>query len=52
MRAAIAERRRLAPTAIVVVRWSKDLNVMFIMFGFPCTSCELMELIWIFLAKK
>jgi hypothetical protein len=38
-----AARQRLAPAAVVVVRWSKDLNVIFIMFGLACTSCELME---------
>jgi hypothetical protein len=41
--AAIAARRRLALAVVVVVRWSKDLNVLFIMFGLPFTSCEFME---------
>jgi hypothetical protein len=41
--AAIAACRRLALAAIVVVRCSNDLNIIFIMFGLPCTSCELME---------
>jgi hypothetical protein len=35
--------RRLALAAVVVVRWSKDLNVIFIIFGLPCISCELMN---------
>jgi hypothetical protein len=43
MGAATAVPRRLAPAEVVFVRWSKDLNVIFIMFGLPCTSCELME---------
>jgi hypothetical protein len=41
--AAIETRRRLAPIAVVVVRWIKDLNIIFIMFVVLCTSCELME---------
>jgi hypothetical protein len=41
--AATVAHRRLAPAVVVVIRWSKDLNVIFIMFGLPCTSCELME---------
>jgi hypothetical protein len=41
--AATAAHRRLALAAVVVVRWSKDLNVIFIMFELPCTSCKLME---------
>jgi hypothetical protein len=43
MGAAIAAHRRLTPAAVVVVRWSKDLNVIFIMFRLPCTSYEFME---------
>jgi hypothetical protein len=35
--AATMARRRLAPAAVVVVRWSKDLNVIFIMFGLSYT---------------
>ena len=41
--AATAARRRLALAAIVVVRWSKDLDVNFIMFRILCTSYELMK---------
>ena len=40
--AAIAARRRLALAAVVVIRWSKNLDVIFIMFGVFCTSCELL----------
>jgi hypothetical protein len=43
MDAATAARRRLAPAALVVVRWSKNLIVIFIMFELPCISCKLME---------
>jgi hypothetical protein len=43
MGAATAAHRRLALAAVVVVRWSKDLNIIFIMFGLSCTSCEFME---------
>jgi hypothetical protein len=46
------QRQRLALTAVLVVRWSKDLNIIFIMFELSCTSCELMEKIRIFYAKK
>jgi hypothetical protein len=35
--------RRLALAAEVVVRWSKDQNVIFIIFVVLCTSYELME---------
>jgi hypothetical protein len=41
-RAVIAARQRLTLAVVVVVRWSKDLNAIFIMFGLPCTY-ELME---------
>ena len=41
--AATAARRRLAPAAVVVARWSKDLDVIFIMFEMFCTACELNE---------
>jgi hypothetical protein len=43
MGAATAARRWLALAAVVVIRWSNDLNVIFIMFGLPCISCEFME---------
>jgi hypothetical protein len=35
-------RQRRVLAAVVVVRWSKDLDVIFIMFGVLCT-CELLE---------
>jgi hypothetical protein len=35
MGAATAARRQLAPVAVVVVRWSKDLNIIFVMFELP-----------------
>ena len=41
--AATAARRRLALAAVVFVRWSKDLDVIFIMFRILCTSYELMK---------
>jgi hypothetical protein len=40
--AAAAAHRQLALEAVVVVRWSKNLDVMFIMFEMICTSCELL----------
>jgi hypothetical protein len=43
-------RRRLA--AIVVIRWSKEFTIIFIIFGLPCTSCVLMKWISIFSGKK
>jgi hypothetical protein len=43
MEAVTAAHRWLAPAAVVVVRWSNDLNVIFSMFELPCTYCELME---------
>jgi hypothetical protein len=52
MGAATTARRRLAPATVLVVRWSKDVNVIFMMFGLPYTSCKLLEYIHIFLAKK
>jgi hypothetical protein len=45
-------RRRLAPAAVVIVRWSKNVNVIFMIFGLSYTSCELLEYIHIFLAKN
>jgi hypothetical protein len=41
--AATAARWRLALVAVVVVRWSKDLDVIFTMFVMLCTYYELME---------
>ena len=41
--AATAARRWLALAAVVVARWSKDLNVIFIMFEVFYTACELIE---------
>jgi hypothetical protein len=41
--AATTARRRLALVTIVVVRWSKNLDVISIMFGVLCTFCELMK---------
>jgi hypothetical protein len=38
--AATAARRRLALAAIVVVRWYKDLDVIFFTFVMLCTTCE------------
>jgi hypothetical protein len=35
------ERQRLALAAVVVDTWSKDLNVIFIMFGILCTASKL-----------
>jgi hypothetical protein len=35
--------QRLALAAIVVSRWSKDFDVIFIMFGVLCTFCEFIE---------
>jgi hypothetical protein len=43
MGAAIAARQRLTLAAVMIVRWSKDLTVIFIMFGLPYTTYELME---------
>jgi hypothetical protein len=50
--AAIVALWRLALAAVVVVRWSKNLNIIFIIFVVLCTSCELMEQIRIFPTKK
>ena len=41
--AATAARQRLILTAVVVARWSKDLDVIFIMFDVFCTTGELIE---------
>jgi hypothetical protein len=38
-----ATRQRLVPATVVVVRWSKYLNVLSIMFGMLCPSRELMK---------
>jgi hypothetical protein len=43
MGAATAARQRLTPAAVMVVRWSKDLTIIFIMFGLPYSTYELME---------
>jgi hypothetical protein len=43
MGAATAARRRLVLAAAVVVRWFRDHDVMFIMFGVICTSGELLQ---------
>ena len=40
--ATTAARRRLALAAVVIVRWSKNLDVIFIMFEMFCTTFELM----------
>ena len=40
--AATTARQRLTPVAVVVIRWSKNLDVIFNMFGVFCTSCELL----------
>jgi hypothetical protein len=39
---ATVAHRRLALVAVVIVMWSNDLDVIFIMFGVSCISCELM----------
>ena len=41
--AATAARRRLALATVVVVRWSKDLDVIIIICGVLCTTFELRE---------
>jgi hypothetical protein len=46
-----AARRWLALAIVVVVRWSKDLDIIFIMFEVLCTCCKLMKYIKIFLSK-
>jgi hypothetical protein len=44
----IAVHQRLALAAVMVVRWSKNLDVIFVMVEMLCISCELVELIQIF----
>jgi hypothetical protein len=38
-----AARCWLVLAVVVVSRWSMNLDVIFIMFGVLCTSCELMK---------
>lgn len=40
--AATAAHRRLARTAVVVVRWSWNLDVIFIMFEMLCNSDKIL----------
>jgi hypothetical protein len=43
--AAIAVRRQLVLAAVAVVRWSKYLNVFFIMFGVFCASVKYIQIL-------